>query len=333
VAIVSETLRDIRLFVAVFEERSFTGGAARESATQSGASQRIRLLEDRFGVKLFARGGGTVVPTPAGESYYASCVAVLRAAEAASRAVAGFRSELDGELLVGLMPTMTRCAVAPALARFIAAFPNVAVRIVEAYSGVLTQQVRSGELAFAIVPAITGAIGLKSRLFLHTPELLVSGRQTGLRHLEKVRLADLAPLKLVVPGAQNTRRRHIETYLASNGIAVERILELDAMFGTLDFIASTDWVTILPGVMMVSDIEQDALTVNPLADPPLATDLVLIEPSRRPMSPAADAFLAILATETTRLNDRWAPYLDERRERRAPRQRRAQRARQPVTRA
>src|SRR5262249_1946600 len=100
-----------------------------------------------------------------------------------------------------------------------------------------------------------------------------------------------------------------ETYLASNGIAVERLLELDAMFGTLDFVAGTDWVTILPGAMMVSDIRRGRLTVNPLAEPPLSTDLVLIEPSRRPMSPAAEAFLAVLAAETARLNDLWTPYL------------------------
>jgi DNA-binding transcriptional LysR family regulator len=301
----ADSLRDIRLFVAVYEERSFTAAAARENATQPGVSQHVRKLEARLGVTLFSR-DGAVHPTPAGDAYYRGCIEVLRAHEHASQSLRGFGAGLAGEIVVGLMPTITRCGLAPALARFMEVHPNVAVRVVEAFSGILTEQVRSGELAFAIVPPVPGEAGLKSRLFVRTPELLVSGAGSGLRHLAPVRLASLGPLKIVVPGAANARRDRIETYLASNGVAVERRLELDTMFGALDFVAGTDWVTILPGTMMASDIERRQFTINPLADPPLALDLVLIEPSRRPLAPAAEAFLEILRAEAVRLNDRWA---------------------------
>ncbi len=43
------SFRDIRLFVAAFEERSFTAAARREGATQSGVSQHIRKLEEGLG--------------------------------------------------------------------------------------------------------------------------------------------------------------------------------------------------------------------------------------------------------------------------------------------
>ena len=86
------------------------------------------------------------------------------------------------------------------------------VRIVEGYSAVLTQQVQAGELDFAVVPAFSGAPGLKSRLFLRTPEVLVSSARSDLPHLAPVRLASLGPLKLVGAGKANTRRRLIETY-------------------------------------------------------------------------------------------------------------------------
>ncbi len=298
------SLRDIRLFVAAYEERSFTAAGARENATQSGVSQHIKKLEDRFGVRLFSRKGGAVMPTPAGDSYYRHCIEVLRAADAANRAVMEFGRGLDGEIVVGLMPTMTRCALAPALSRFVQVHPNVVVRVVEAYSGVLTQQVKAGELAFAIVPAFSGSAGLKSRLFARTPEVLVSRRTSGLKHLKPVQLSKLGPLKVVVPGTSNTRRRVLETYFASNGVRIERMLELDAMLGTLDFVANTDWVTVLPGIMMASDIDRRQFTINPLAQPPLDIDLVLIEPARQPLLPAASAFLAILQEETLRLNTR-----------------------------
>jgi DNA-binding transcriptional LysR family regulator len=306
----SRSVRDIRLFIAAYEERSFTAAAARENATQSGVSQHIRKLEETFAVHLFSRDKGRVVPTPAGDSYYRRCLDVLRAHEAADRSVRTYATGLEGDIVIGLMPTMTRCALAPVLARFIEAHPNLVVRIVEGYSAVLTQQTQAGELDFAIVPAFSGGAGLKSRLFLRTPELLVSSAGSPLPHLEPVRLAELGPLKLVVPGKANTRRRLLETYFASNGVTIERMLELDAMLGTLDFVGRTKWATVLPGIMMAEEDEPRRFTVNPIVDPSFSLDLVLIEPSRRTMSAGAEAFLYMLEEEAVQLNGRWATVPD-----------------------
>lgn len=305
----ADSLRSIKVFVATYEERSFTLAARREHATQSGVSQHIRKLEERLGAKLFARDRGHVVPTPAGDAYYGRCVEMLRLAHSADTAIEQFGKGLTGEIFIGLMPTMTRSALAPTLSRFVGEHPNVAVRIVEAYSAVLTQQVRSGELDFAIVPALASTPGIASRHFLRTIEVLVSRRNSRLKHLEPVRLKDLGPRSYVVPGQQNTRRGSIEIYLSTNGVRYDRLLELDAMLGTLDFVARSDWVTILPGIMMASDIKRRIVTINPIVDPVFMLDLVLIEPSRRPMSPAARAFLAILKEESQRLDEPWADYM------------------------
>lgn len=304
----SNSLRDIRLFVAAYEQRSFTAAARREHATQSGVSQHIRKLEDTLDTKLFARDKGRVVPTPAGDGYYRHCIELLNTYAKATSAVRKQGAGLAGNIVVGLMPTMTRCVLAPALARFIDRHANVTVRVVEGYSAALTGQVQAAELEFAVVPAFAGAPGLKSRLFLRTPEVLVSGAKSTLTHLAHVHLTDLGPLRMVVPSKANTRRHLIETYLASNGVAIDRLLELDAMLGTLDFVAHTDWTAILPGIMMANetlDKRSRQFTVNPIAAPPFGLDLVLIGPARRPMSPSARAFLEILEEESNRLNRRW----------------------------
>ncbi len=302
----SESLRDFHLFVAVYEERSFTAAAAREHATQSGVSQHVRKLEDNLGVRLFSRDKGQVIPTPAGDAFYQRCIEMLRIHEQAKRAVQSYGQGAEGQLVVGLMPTMTRCALAPVLASFMQANPNVRVKVVEGYSATLTQQIRAGELDFAIVPAFAGAPGLTSRLFLTTPEVLVSSAASKRTHLAPIQLASLGPIKLVVPGKLNTRRTTIETYCASNGVRIEQLVELDAMLATLDLVARSDWVTILPGIMMALDTGAPPLKVNPLTGPALSLDLVMIEPSRRSMSDVARAFLAALEAESRSLNLRWA---------------------------
>lgn len=301
------SLQDIRLFVAAYEERSFTAAAQRENATQSGVSQHIRKLEQRFRVALFSRDKGRVAPTPAGDAYYRACLDVLRAHDAATKVVQSYGGGLEGEVVVGLMPTMTRCVLAPALARFAAAHPNAALRVVEGYSGTLTHLVRGAELDFAIVPGTAAIAGIVSRLFMRTPEVLVgSTAHWPRRTMEPVRPAELGPLRLVVPSRVNTRRLSIDSYFASNGVAIERLIELDAMFGTLDLVGHSEWVAVLPGIMVAGEEEPANLLINPLASPSLILDLVLIEPARRAISPVAGAFLSVLEEEARRINARWS---------------------------
>jgi LysR family transcriptional regulator, nitrogen assimilation regulatory protein len=301
----SGSLRDLRLFVAAYEERSFTAAAIRENATQSGVSQHIRKLEGLLGVDLFTRDKGQVAPTPAGHSYYQRCIDVLRAHATATDTAKSFRGGLRGTLVIGLMPTMTRCILAPVLSAYTAAHPNMAVRIVEGYSAPLTQQTQAGELDFAIVPNFPGLKGLRSQLFIRTPEVLVSGHSAEPKDKGPLRLGSMGSLKLVLPSTINTRRQLIETYCRSNGVEIAQLVEMDAMLGTLDFVARSDWRTILPGIMMAIEDPSGQLVSNLINDPPLLLDLVLIEPSRRPMSQPAKVFLGMLLDEAQRLNTRW----------------------------
>jgi len=299
------SLLEIRLFVAAYEERSFTLAAQRENATQSGVSQHVKALEERLGAALFVRQSSGIEPTPAGRVYYERCLDVLRAEAAARDAVRPFAKGGEAAVVIGLMPTLTRCAAAPALARFLAEHPNVTIRIVEGYSGALTRMAQADEIDFAIVPAFSGIDGLRQSLFVQTPELLVSGADAdGPANGATVSLSDLQSLRLVLPGRANTRRQTIEAYCAAAGARIDRILELDAMFSTLDFVARTDWRTILPAVL-VGDQVGPALKANRLRGADFMLDLVQIEPARRPLAPAARAYSEALRAEAARLSALW----------------------------
>lgn len=289
------SLTAIRLFTAAYEERSFSRAAEREHTTQPAVSQRVRALEDELGVRLLERSPSQVVPTAAGDAYYRRAIDLLATLEQAGREARTVGNALSGEVHVGLMPSLTRCCVAPALAAFGERHPQVTPKVTEAYSGVLTDLLRAGELDFAIVPAFDAPVGIRSRFLARTPELLVSrpdGRWPAGRPVEAARLREL---RLMVPAPLNTRRQRIESWLASNGATVAQRLELDSMYGTLDMIGRSDWVAILPGVMLTPEIADGSLSVSPLQAPPFTLDLVVIEAARRPPSAAADAFLAELA--------------------------------------
>ena len=208
------------------------------------------------------------------------------------------------------MPGLAKSALAPALAKFLDTHPNVIVRVVEGFSSTLTEMAQAAAIDFAIVPAFPGTTGIRSRLIMQAPELLISSPRSPLKHGEPVRLADLGPIKLALPNKSNTRRNTVETYCTTNNVKIARLLELDSVFGTLDLVSRTEWVTIMPAIVMPFEAEAQDFTVNPIVDPVLDIDLVLIEPARRPLSPASEVFLALLENEAGAMSEGWRRVRD-----------------------
>jgi len=298
-------LRQVRAVIAVCEEGSFTRAAERENATQSGISQHVAAVERKLGVKLFERSAGSVKPTPAGLRYYKSCVEAVGALEHAAEEAHSFAGQVTGELRIGLMPTFTRAVLAPVLEDFVPRCPEVRLHIVEGYSNLLTEMVRDDELDFAVVPAFEGTIGLKSRLLVRDREMLISGRKRGFMPLAPLRLSECKPLKIVAPGPDNIRRRNLETYFQTHGVEIEAMLDMDAMIGTLEFVARSDWATILPSVICVNDIGRGDLVVNPIVEPELHAEFVVIQPARRTLSTQARMFLQRFEQEVEHIHEVW----------------------------
>ena len=298
-------LRQIRAVIAVCEEGSFTRAAQRENATQSGISQHVAAVERALKVKLFERTAGGVTPTPAGLRYYKRCVEAVGTLEHAAEEVRSLAGEVTGELRIGLMPTFTRAVLAPVLDDFVPRCPEVRLHIVEGYSALLTEMVLDDALDFAVVPAFEGAIGLKSRMLVRDREMMISGPKAGFKALTPLRLAKCRPLKIVVPGPDNIRRRNLETYFQAHGVEIAAMLEMDAMIATLEFVARSDWVTILPSVISVNDINRGELIVNPIADPELHAEFVVIQPRRRTLSTQARLFLERFEQEVSHIHDVW----------------------------
>ena len=298
-------LRQIRAVIAVCEEGSFTRAAQRENATQSGISQHVAAVERTLKVKLFERTAGGVTPTPAGLRYYKRCVEAVGTLEHAAEEVRSLAGEVTGDLRIGLMPTFTRAVLAPVLDDFVPRCPEVRLHIVEGYSALLTEMVLDDALDFAVVPAFEGAIGLKSRMLVRDREMMISGPKAGFKALTPLRLADCRPLKIVVPGPDNIRRRNLETYFQAHGVEIAAMLEMDAMIATLEFVARSDWVTILPSVISVNDINRGELIVNPIADPELHAEFVVIQPRRRTLSTQARLFLERFEQEVSHIHDVW----------------------------
>ena len=149
-------LQQLRFFVAVYEEGSFSAAANRVNATQSGISMQVRELEDRYGVQLLIRKSTGVTPTETGTLFYRKAIDVLRSAADADETLKRASGTMTGHVRVGLIPTLTRSVLSEAMLQYTETYPMVRLSLVEAYSFQLVEAVGREGLDFAIVPAFEG---------------------------------------------------------------------------------------------------------------------------------------------------------------------------------
>jgi LysR family transcriptional regulator, nitrogen assimilation regulatory protein len=287
-------IRKLRLFVAVYEGGSLSRAAEREHIAQPALSVHIQQLEDDLGVKLFERSAHGMTPVPAGRHFYGLCLDLLRRIDAVGLHMSRFKGTLSGVVRAGIMPSICHGPLAPVLASYTAAHPNVDVRIVEALSGTLAQWVLSDEVDFAICTRPDALRGIESRPLIRDRLVLVSGKAAGFLPFEPCELASLPGLKLVLPSAQHSLRHTLDRHIAALDLTPSQTLEIDGQSATLQFVAHSDWSTILPTIAVVNEFEGRRVTLNPIVKPELSTEICELRSSRHTLSAAAERFVAML---------------------------------------
>ncbi|TWT03924.1 LysR family transcriptional regulator [Reyranella sp. CPCC 100927] len=108
---------------------SFRRAAQDLAISPSAVSHQIRGLEERFGVRLFARTGRAVRLTPDGERYLHAASAGLSLLDEAGRALHRRGRGGPRELRVSALPFFTSTVLIPSLAAFTSRHPDLTVHI------------------------------------------------------------------------------------------------------------------------------------------------------------------------------------------------------------
>ncbi|NUP32948.1 MAG: LysR family transcriptional regulator [Streptomycetaceae bacterium] len=115
--------RDLRYFVAIAEELSFTHAAERLYVSQPALSKQMKMLAKQVGTELFQRDGRTVRLTAAGEALLPHARGVLDAWQAAETAVADAVAAERHTLVIGMSTSPGRGLLPALRTRLLARHP------------------------------------------------------------------------------------------------------------------------------------------------------------------------------------------------------------------
>ena len=119
----------MRLFHQVARAGNFSAVARALNVSPSSVSRQIAELEDELGVRLFQRTTRKLSLTEAGHVYRHSVERILADIDDAHRALGALESEPRGTLRVSAPVNFARLHIAPAIAEFVSAYPDVELEL------------------------------------------------------------------------------------------------------------------------------------------------------------------------------------------------------------
>lgn len=285
---------DLRFFEAVARHGVMTRAAAELHTVQSNVTARIRALEQNLGVSLFDRHSAGVTLTGAGHRLLPHARRVSRLLDEATRAVSDDGTP-RGALNIGSLETTAAVRLAPVLADYVRAYPQVDLAIHPGTTCELVTAVKQGSIdgAFVCGPVLDPEL-MQRPMFREELAVLAPPGTSSLEEL--IRAGDI---RLAVLRTGCSYRQRLEALLAQRGVPIPRLME----FGTLETIfacvAAGLGITLLPRSLLGSSRFSDHVAVLELPASEASVETVFMRRNDTKPSSALAAFLA-LAGQTFR---------------------------------
>ncbi|HSL22635.1 MAG TPA: LysR family transcriptional regulator [Vicinamibacterales bacterium] len=230
-------LQELRAFVAVASERSFSRAARKLGRTQPAISQAIRRLETALGEPLIDRSSRDGTLTQAGLTFREYAQRVLDLAAEAERAVAELRDVQRGRVLLGANEAAIHTLL-PLVAAFQRDHPRVQVDVRRVAARQMSHEVLGRALDFGVLTFHPRERGLASLvigsdelvLLTHPSHALAARRRVGLEEVGRetvIAHTDPSPARERVLRAYEQRQATLNIAIALPSLdAIKRAVEM-----------------------------------------------------------------------------------------------------------
>jgi DNA-binding transcriptional LysR family regulator len=286
--------RQLEVFRAVAETRSFTRASHRLFVSQSTVSEHIRELEETLKTRLFERNRRTVSLSAAGEKLleYGSRVFLdLEQAEAATRSV---RDPYCGKFAFGCASTTLLYQLPPVLAEYASKYPQVEVTISSGTIQEVASQMWSGALDLALVVLPISSPEFKKLVLFEESFVAVLPVDHRLAFGRKLNIADLANERFILHRRDQNTRKLIDRFFFMKKITAQVAIELSETEAIKEMVSRGLGVSILPASAFPQQKSLGKLKTFAIADPQLKRTLALVHLRDKALRPPVQAMIDLL---------------------------------------
>jgi DNA-binding transcriptional LysR family regulator len=279
-------LHQVRYFLALCAQGSFSRAAQACSVSQPALTTAIRRMEEELGGPLFHRDGRRIVLSRLGQLVLPHLEQLRGGMEAASEAAKNFRLLRDTPIRLGVVPTLGPAFLAKFLQHYRSLMPQAEVAISSASFVELLEHLEHGRLDFALGTAADSlADAFRAETLYREHYKVVFPRGHRFESQSTVSLSD-------VHGEPYVDRLACELREAVMAVCKTRQVTLYACFRS----EREDWIQDLVAAglgfafMPEYSVGHEGVASRPLVDPAVERAVAMVEMRGHQRSPSAQAF-------------------------------------------
>ncbi|WP_437879936.1 LysR family transcriptional regulator [Pseudomonas sp. LRF_L74] len=303
------TLRQLQIFRAVCESRSYSRAAEEMSLTQPAVSLQIRQLEELVGQPLFDYVGKKLHLTGAAEALRKTSEEIFGHLESLDMHLSDLQGSLQGQLNLAI-ESSAKYLVPHLFAAFRAKHPEVSLQLVVVNHSQAVRRLSISRDDLLIMSQVPSDMELDFLPFFTNPIVAVAPPDHPLCQQEKLKLQDLTayPLLLREPGSGT--RRACEEHCHQKRAHFEQTLEVGSTEAQVEAVMAGLGLAMLPRHAVRLELGSGLLRELPVEELPLQRSWCVVHQRGKRLSPVAQAFLDFIRRERAQisaLGERFAP--------------------------
>lgn len=280
-------LKHLQSFLTVAEQGSLARAAAATDLAESLISRHISSLETAWGARLFERTGRGMVLSEFGKlmlpQVRAAMDQILRL-EVTAKESAGVPM---GTVQVGVLPSLATQLLPLLFADLRANAPEITLRAVEGFSGLLDEQLANGRLDLAVINRYGFSTRREEEVLGSADTYLIGRKGSALMERKSIPFKALSTIPLVLPSVPNGLRTNLNQLARRHAVKLNIVMEVDSAGSMKDVTQSGHAYTLLPLMAVKAELSQGRLEARPIVNPAIVRTIVLSVTSQRPLSLAA----------------------------------------------
>ncbi len=290
-------LKQMQYFLCLAQEGNVTRAARQLNIVQPALSMQIAKLEKSLGKQLFYRSAQGMALTPAGETLAQLVGPIVQDVDRAKDQMAQLDGKVSGRVTIGMITSAAQSTLTASSARIAAQYPDIQLSVCEGYTETLMEWVLGGQLDIAIINVPSRRVALTTHHILDEEMMLAHAARRRLSLPHSVPFDRLEMLDVVIPSRRHGLRRILDDAAAQAGFNLRPRLEIDTLTSVCELVASTDLVTVLPGVALHAMLSAGRIKAHRMKKPAIVRSVAWVTNPRRVISAAMSAVMEIICAD------------------------------------
>ncbi|MCW3149251.1 LysR family transcriptional regulator [Stutzerimonas stutzeri] len=295
------TLRQLQVFGAVCESRSYSRAAEEMALTQPAVSLQIRQLEELVGQPLFEYVGKKLYLTEAAEALRRASGDIFARLDSLDMQLSDLQGSLQGQLNLAV-ESSAKYFVPHLFAAFRRQHPEVSLQLSVVNRAQVIKRLSDNRDDLVIMSLMPSEIALEFLPFLNNPIIAVAPPEHPLCRASRLSLQDLAAYPLLVREPGSGTRKACEEYFQQKRAHFAQTVQIASLDALREAVIAGLGVALLPRHAVTLELAHGLLRELPVDELPLYRSWCIAYARGKRLSPVAQAFFAFIRDQRAQVS-------------------------------